>query len=101
MSAPTGNQSDAQKQERASVGDHYRKRPVVIEAVHYDGSFPLAFLRGDERVRRDPDSDGLVIYTLEGAMRCSLGDWLIRGIQGELYPCKPDIFEQTYEAVDV
>ena len=47
-----------------------------------------------------PNDDGsLTIETLEGDHRASLGDWIIRGVQGELYPCKPDIFEQTYEAV--
>lgn len=40
------------------------------------------------------------VRTLEGEMRCGYGDWLIRGVKGEVYPCKPDIFEMTYEAVD-
>ena len=75
----------------------YRKKPVVIEAVQYDGTFPLAFLKGDERVRNTPD--GMEIVTLEGTMRANIGDWIIRGVQGELYPCKPDIFEATYEPV--
>lgn len=43
---------------------------------------------------------GIEIETLEGTMRAEPGDWIIRGVKGELYPCKPDIFEQTYEAVD-
>ncbi len=78
----------------------YRKKPVVIEAVLYDGEFPLDFLGDDEHVRKSPDGDGsLVIYTLEGAMKASVGDWIIRGVKGELYPCKPDIFAATYEAV--
>ena len=76
----------------------YRKRPVVIEAVQYDGTFPLAFLRGDERVTSG-SAGSLEISTLEGVMRAEKGDWIIRGIKGELYPCKPDIFAQTYEAV--
>lgn len=41
--------------------------------------------------------DGIAIVTLEGTMRADVGDWIIRGVQGELYPCKPDIFEATYE----
>ena len=75
----------------------YRKKPVVIEAVQYDGTFPLAFLKEDERVRNTPN--GMEIVTLEGTMRAAIGDWIIRGIQGELYPCKPDIFAATYEPV--
>ena len=43
------------------------------------------------------DGDDLLIYTLEGVHRAKPGDWIIRGVQGELYPCKPDIFAQTYE----
>jgi len=74
----------------------YRKKPVVIEAVQYDGTFPLAFLNGDERVRGC--GDYLEIVTLEGVMRANIGDWIIRGVAGELYPCKPSIFEATYEA---
>jgi hypothetical protein len=77
----------------------YRKKPVVIEAVQYDGVFPLAFLREDESVRADSESSDLLIETLEGTMRGTVGDWLIRGVQGELYPCKPDIFAATYERV--
>lgn len=45
-------------------------------------------------------SNEVSIYTLEGEMRASLGDWIIRGVQGEFYPCKPHIFEQTYDIVD-
>lgn len=81
----------------------YRKRPVVIEAVCFDGTFPLDFLGDEETVRwiRRPDGSGaLSIETLEGVMRADVGDWIIRGVKGELYPCKPDIFEATYEAVE-
>lgn len=79
----------------------YRKKPVVIEATLYDGQFDLEFLRGDERVRSAGDGSGAAeIVTLEGVMRCDIGDWIIRGVKGELYPCKPDIFAATYEAVE-
>jgi hypothetical protein len=77
----------------------FRKKPVVIEAVLLT---PLtlerveAFVGGD--LGRSPEG-GVVIATLEGAMHASLGDWIIKGVQGEFYPCKPDIFEATYEAV--
>jgi hypothetical protein len=76
----------------------FRKKPVVIEAVHYTGEFPLGFLGDDERVTRMGDDSGAIgIVTLEGTMRANVGDWIIRGVKGELYPCKPDIFEATYE----
>jgi hypothetical protein len=81
-----------------SVG-RYRKKPVVIEAVQYDGTFPLDFLRGAENVGAAGDgTTAILIETLEGTMRAAVGDWIIRGVKGELYPCKPDIFAATYEA---
>lgn len=83
----------------------YRKKPVVIEAVHYRGhnSFPLVKkFMGDEfdKVLFRPTSEQLIIPTLEGEHNADVGDWIIKGIKGEFYPCKPDIFEQTYELVD-
>jgi len=78
----------------------FRKKPVVIEAIQYDGSREnlAAILKlGNSSIMLYPDH--LVIKTLEGNHRADKGDWIIRGIKGELYPCKPDIFEQTYEAV--
>ncbi len=81
--------------------NRYRKKPVVIEAMLYEGAFPLDFLDDGELVRSAGDGTGaLLIDTLEGTMRAAIGDWLIRGVQGELYPCKPDIFEQTYEPAE-
>jgi hypothetical protein len=81
----------------------YRKKPVVIDAVQWTGdNWPeiAAFHRGDAfNVTRTPDGNELNIATLEGVMVARPGDWVIRGVKGELYPCKPDIFEQTYEAV--
>lgn len=88
----------------------FRKKPVVIEAVQFVGAggeakeCPLwwseAAHRGDIRADRcQPEL--LVIKTLEGEMRASAGDWIIRGVKGELYPCKPDIFAMTYEPVEV
>lgn len=76
----------------------YRKKPIVIEAIQYDGGFPLDFLGEDERVRSAGDGSGdCEVVTLEGVMRAHIGDWIIRGVKGELYPCKPDIFDATYE----
>jgi hypothetical protein len=75
----------------------YRKKPVVIEAIRFTGNFDEIekFVGGDAEFR-----DGkLVVATLEGAMRAELGDWIIKGIADEFYPCKPDIFAATYEEV--
>lgn len=80
----------------------FRKKPVVIEAMCFDGSYPSgkAILTwADETVYRS-NLIGLAIKTLEGEMTVSPGDWVIRGVAGEFYACKPDIFDQTYEAVE-
>lgn len=84
----------------------YRKKPIVIEAYRlplYDQPVPETFDKWCNDVGfHDWESDrdaGIVINTLEGAMRADPGDWIIRGVNGEFYPCKPDIFEKTYEAV--
>lgn len=78
----------------------YRKRPVVIEAVCLTSDTPdeeiIEFL-GDSDY--EFDEYGMDIPTLEGVMHASVGDWIIRGVQGEMYPVKPDIFAATYEAV--
>ncbi|ANA86436.1 hypothetical protein BH762_gp083 [Gordonia phage OneUp] len=74
----------------------YRKSPVVIEAMELTGSTfydVLAWCGGDVWTT---DSE-IEIQTLEGNMVASLGDFVIRGVAGEFYPCKPDIFRQTYE----
>jgi hypothetical protein len=78
--------------------DRYRKRPVIIEAVRYD---PLNQERAVEFLRAGGANFvtalGFRILTLEGEMTVSPGDWIIKGVQGEFYPCKPDIFDATYE----
>jgi hypothetical protein len=51
-------------------------------------------------IEPDATADELTIKTLEGELHVSIGDWIIRGVNGELYPCKPDIFEKTYEPVE-
>lgn len=102
----------------------FRKRPVTIEAMqllgvapHWHavytwieentkGSFePMAVLNGEVPVPEsgvsiDPSDGALLIATREGVMHASEGDWIIRGVQGEFYPCKPDIFAATYEPAD-
>jgi hypothetical protein len=81
----------------------YRKKPVVVEAVRFfDTAESLVelseFMGTDIRVNyADPDSPKLIIPTLEGDHIASVGDYIIKGIKGEFYPCKPDIFELTYE----
>lgn len=91
----------------------FRKKPVVIEAhqlpmgpanggtsTEHEESV-WAFLAWCKRVSFEPHSGGrdgcVAIETLEGAMTAEPGDWIIKGVKGEFYPCKPDIFEATYE----
>lgn len=79
----------------------YRKKPVVIEAMHYTSDedvVPILEWVGSEGQAAAYDDGELVIFTLEGEMHASLGDYIIKGIEGEFYPCKPDIFEKTYES---
>ena len=93
-------------------GRSYRKKPVVIKAVQWTGENlreVIAFTDGPpetkshhagmmwEQYEALVGKDGLKIYTLEGKMDASLGDWIIKGVKGEFYPCKPDIFAATYE----
>ena len=83
----------------------FRKKPVVIEAVQwkgYNAQEVAVFLAGHtaRRGKVIPDM-AIIIPTLEGDHRADIGDWIIKGVKGELYPCKPDIFEETYECVDV
>ena len=108
----------------------YRKKPVEIEAVQFDGTeYSTAYILGwmegagagtatyvgrghEHRLRRETERDPgngnfyedrarefLVIPTLEGDMRADVNDWIIKGVKGEFYPCKPDIFAATYDAV--
>ncbi|MFV0515782.1 MAG: hypothetical protein ACK5MV_00080 [Aminipila sp.] len=79
----------------------YRKKPVVIEAVQWSGDNELdVALFMDRTIKKnDKNSYHLDIQTLEGVMTASIGDYIIKGVNGEFYPCKPDIFEKTYEKV--
>lgn len=79
----------------------YRKRPITIEAVQFTDETRIEvidFLR-DGKVAFLLKSAGIVIRTLEGDMLAELDDYIIRGIKGEYYPCKPDIFEASYEPI--
>lgn len=83
----------------------FRKRPVNVEAVQYSEFSPAKlteiqkFMGGKTvLIQHDKnDKPKIVIKTLEGDMYASLGDWIIKGVKGEFYPCKPDIFKETYE----
>lgn len=81
----------------------YRKKPVVIEAMQFtEESKNRVFNWVNGNKAPDWDDEGnpcLKIQTLEGVMTASVGDYVIKGVQGEFYPCKPDIFEATYEAI--
>lgn len=87
----------------------YRKKPVVIDAVQWQGDYSAIFelngsrLDSDDHqawiVTDDPEN-ALYIKTLEGTMKANIGDYIIKGVKGELYPCKPDVFEATYELVE-
>jgi len=88
----------------------FRKKPVVIEAMQFIGPDPsrmdyletfdswIAANQGGRKCRYKGSS--MIIPTLEGDHEAKPGDWIIRGVAGELYPCKPEIFAATYEAVE-
>lgn len=85
----------------------YRKKPVVIEAMQLppldveasDELVEFLMSAGDGVIFSDHDG-GVSIATMEGTMRGDPGDWIIKGVKGEFYPCKPDIFEATYEPAE-
>ncbi|GKV70272.1 hypothetical protein NCCP2716_27700 [Sporosarcina sp. NCCP-2716] len=85
----------------------YRKKQVVVEAVQFNGenhreilSFIYPDLTGSDLSGAERMRLPIVIETLEGTMTVREGDFVIKGVQGEFYPCKPDIFRQTYELVE-
>ena len=96
----------------------YRKKPVVIDAFKYEGdlknsdgrycvpdwaaaAFESGIMHHGYKIKDVDHAElGLFIETLEGTHHVSVGDYVIRGVNGELYPCKPDIFEKTYEKVE-
>lgn len=98
MSDPFGGKS------LSNAARKYRKLPGVIEAVRFNGrnyeeifgfcgrpSGGKIHLHGDDHA-----ANKILIHTLEGVMTADAGDWIIKGVKGEFYPCKPDIFAETY-----
>ena len=79
----------------------YRKRPVIVDAVQWKGHNLEEVLKLVSDKKFTPTINGgiLEISTLEGVMIANINDWIIKDVQDELYPCEPDIFEQTYEEV--
>lgn len=110
MTTPSNAELPSPTQE---VRGRYRKIPRVVDAVQWHGqynrmAFPSWFNDAWSECgtsslnsvwKPNPFQGELCIFTLEGVMRANVGDWIIRGIKGELYPCKPDIFSATYEPV--
>lgn len=92
----------------------YRKKPVIVEAVQLDNINAPSAVRwiGEDKAKMNLESDAayqagkappvfsVTIQTLEGDIKAMPGDYIIKGVQGEFYPCKPDIFEKTYEVVE-
>jgi hypothetical protein len=93
----------------------YRKKPVVIDAKVWNGKNLAEIIEFTDGRKPETNSnhagmmweqycdlverEGLIIFTLEGKHIATIGDYIIRGVKGEFYPCKPDIFAATYEAV--
>lgn len=89
-----------------------RKKPVLVLAVQWDGSnieevksfvgdsASFEYYDGAWKANAGPVIADLTIHTLEGDHHASVGDFIIKGVKGEFYPCKPDIFERTYEVYD-
>lgn len=78
----------------------YRKKPVVIDAIQWSGiNHDDVSEFASDAIIKFLDDGRLSIRTLEGNLIASPGDWIIKGVKGEVYACKPDIFQQTYEPI--
>lgn len=80
----------------------YRKKPVLIEAVKWTGENVKEMMEfmGTSHISYEMPSGKLSVLTLEGVMTAKKGDYIIKGVQGEFYPCKPSIFAETYEIAE-
>lgn len=94
----------------------FRKKPVIVDAIKLENNYDsicnavefvfdirvkTSVIGANATVRDVQERNGLDIPTLEGTMKASFGDWIIKGVNGEFYPCKPDIFEKTYEVLQM
>lgn len=79
----------------------YRKKPIIIEAIQFDGTngkqIVESFINERTNAKYLPVANVISLLTLEGELVANVGDWIIKGVKGEFYPCKPDIFEMTYD----
>lgn len=99
---------DRTEEAMSTTPQRYRKRPVEIDAIQLTRENIASveeFMHGKAREANLPGPGrgthkGLIIHTLEGDMRATWGDWIIRGVKGEFYPCKDTIFRETYDPVD-
>lgn len=105
------NGNSANKVHKFKNMSKFRKKPVVIEAVLWNGKnfdevmnfmheFHGSKFNYENAEELAHTTNEITISTLEGVMTASKGDWIIKGVNGEFYPCKPDIFEKTYELVE-
>lgn len=81
---------------------NYRKKPIIIQAVQWKGNNFKELLNfcGSDRVKMSTKHPGsLEIETMEGVMLAAPGDYIIKGVKGEFYPCKPDVFSETYDEI--
>lgn len=87
----------------------YKKKPIIVEAIQllnddYSIKECLKFIYNvfitDDDIKTVKNDKHIRIQTLEGDMKASFGDYIIKGVNGEFYPCKPDIFEKTYESIE-
>jgi len=77
----------------------YRKRPVIVEAFKWGTDIVPEWWESADGIEIVVSTGSAIIPTLEGNHEARIGDYIIQGVQGELYPCKPDIFKETYEEV--
>ena len=78
----------------------YRKKPVIVEAFQWGFDEVPEWWKNAKGITLRVEDGSAFIPTLEGNMEAQLGDYIIQGVKGEIYPCKPDIFEMTYEKAE-
>jgi hypothetical protein len=79
----------------------FKKKPIIIDAIQYTGDNATEILHWMfPDLENDAEANELTIKTLEGEMKVSKNDWVIKGVNGEFYPCKPDIFDKSYDKIN-